>query len=264
MLSSLPGVHSSYNSCEGNDPNSCDQQMHNHSRKHFFVHALSVRHNDTKILKDLTFSVYPGTILSIMGPNGGGKTTLFQTLSGIKQADSGHWGWQEQGVQSALRQSDWTYLPQRFQGDRTFPLCVHELLKISYPTLSAQDILDTLDRFKLGAYRNAPIQSLSDGQFQRLLFARLWVKSSPILFLDEPFAGLDETIIEDLIAIIQTWRDQGRIILLSHHNRLRALQYFPDSLLLARDQYVLGPSSEVLTPDRWQWLHDSICSSQCC
>lgn len=242
----------------------CYEDYSSHSGKHFFVHALSAHHDDAEILKDLSFSVHSGTILSIMGPNGGGKTTLFHTLSGIRKPASGHWGWQENGKKYGLKQQDWTYLPQRFQGDRSFPLRVQEFLNISHPTLSHHDISVALDQFKLGAYVHSPIQSLSEGQFQRLLFARLWIKPTPIMFLDEPFAGLDERIIDDLIVVIQQWKDQGRIILLSHHNRLRALQHFPDTLLLARNQYICGTSTDILTPERWQSFHDSICSSQCC
>jgi len=227
-----------------------------------------VRHHDADILKDLSFSVHNGSVLSVMGPNGGGKTTLFQTLSGIKSGDSsrfsGHWGWCKNGVKKPLKQGDWTYLPQRFHGDRSFPLRVCEVLKLSCPTMRHADIVHALSLVKLDAYYHAPIQALSDGQFQRLLFARLCADPAPIVFLDEPFAGLDETIIEDLLDIIETWKKQGRIILLSHHNRLRALNHFPNTLLLAKNRYHCGLSKDILTPSIWQSLHDAICRPECC
>jgi ABC-type Mn2+/Zn2+ transport system ATPase subunit len=232
--------------------------------KYFFVEHLSVRQATSEILKDLSFTVQQGTVLSVMGPNGGGKTTLFQTLSGIKTAVSGKWGWHENGLKKSLNSGDWTYLPQRFHGDRSFPLRVHEVLKLSHPKLSQTDIQANLAVVKLDGYYHAPIQGLSEGQFQRLLFARLCAQPTPIVFLDEPFAGLDETIIEDLLGIIQAWKNAGRIILLSHHNRLRALTHFPYTLLLARSTYHCGPSANILTPSIWQTLHESICRTECC
>jgi zinc/manganese transport system ATP-binding protein len=229
------------------------------------VDGLSVYHQHHEILKDLSFGVEQGHILSVMGPNGGGKTTLFQTLAGIKKVHAGHWGWMTpEGEKKALEMGDWAYLPQRFHGDRSFPLRVSEFLHISCPALDAGCIKGLLAMVKLENYMNARIQSLSEGQFQRLLFARLCAYSTPLIFLDEPFSGLDETIIDDLLDIIQTWKKQGRIILLSHHNRSRALTHFPDTLLLAREKYAYGPSHEILKPELWQSCHDSICRPECC
>jgi zinc/manganese transport system ATP-binding protein len=229
------------------------------------VDGLSVHHQHHEILKDLTFNVQQGRVLSVMGPNGGGKTTLFQTLAGIKKVHAGHWGWMTQdGEKQPLAKGDWAYLPQRFYGDRSFPLRVSEFLKISYPVLNDARVRELLAMVKLENYANARIQALSEGQFQRLLFARLCACPTPLIFLDEPFSGLDETIIDDLLGIIQAWKNQGRIILLSHHNRSRALSHFPETLLLAREKYAYGPSQEVLTPDLWQLCHDSICRPECC
>lgn len=218
------------------------------------------------ILCDLSFQAPKGDILSLMGPNGGGKTTLCQALT--NQSEGRVRGSMRvqltNGQQRPLRSHDWCYLPQRFTGDRLFPLHVVDFLKLSFPDAHSDNIEACLDRMKLGSYRYAAIQTLSEGQFQRLLLVRMCLHSQPIMILDEPFAGLDETMIAETLTLFQHWATQGRIIIVAHHNRQRALKHFQNTLIVAQKTHRWGPSHEVLDPEVWTALHETVSRMECC
>ena len=219
------------------------------------------------ILQDVSFDVSQGQILSLMGPNGGGKTTLCQALTG-SHTDGRTTGCLSvtlaSGHSRPLCPHDWCYLPQRFLGDRLFPLKAINFLRLSFPTMSRSQMEPCIQRLKLGAYLSEHVHALSEGQFQRLLVARMGLHTQPIVILDEPFAGLDEPMIAECLTLFQEWTNQGRMVIVAHHNRQRALQHFPTTLIVAQRTYRWGPSHEVLNPEVWTALHETVSRVECC
>jgi zinc/manganese transport system ATP-binding protein len=99
----------------------------------------------------------------------------------------------------------------------------------------------------LGGFGRRPVGSLSAGQFQRLLFARLLLQDAPILLLDEPFTAVDARTAADLLAIIRRWHGEGRTILAVLHDLDLVRAEFPDALLMAREAIAWGPTPEALS-----------------
>ncbi len=100
----------------------------------------------------------------------------------------------------------------------------------------------------LSGFARRPVGSLSAGQFQRLLFARLLVQDAPILLLDEPFTAVDARTAADLLAILRRWHGEGRTILVVLHDLDLVRAEFPEALLLAREKIAWGPTAEALSP----------------
>ncbi len=101
----------------------------------------------------------------------------------------------------------------------------------------------------LSGYAQAPIAALSAGQWQRVLFARAIVQDSPVLLLDEPFAGLDEDTQGHLITLVHEWHAHGRTVVVVLHDTDFIRQHFPQTLLLARELIGWGPTEQVLTDE---------------
>jgi zinc/manganese transport system ATP-binding protein len=239
--------------------------LHEKKVKSFAVENLSLSYAHTPLIKDLSFQLASGESLSIMGPNGSGKTTLLKTLAGILAHSFGQWGWKRDSVITPFALKERAYLPQRFEGNRTFPITVKEVVHMGNFEAPQQDVLEALEVVKLTPHKNKSIAELSTGQFQRMLFARLYLQECTVILLDEPFAGLDEYSIKDLLKVIVQWQHQGRIILLSQHNRSRALENFPKSLLFGPSPtYRFGASHEVLDLPHWYAAHEQTHLTECC
>jgi zinc/manganese transport system ATP-binding protein len=99
----------------------------------------------------------------------------------------------------------------------------------------------------LGDFGHRTLDTLSGGQFQRALFARLVLQDAPVILLDEPFAGVDTRTCADLLALMHGWHTQGRTVLAVLHDMAQVRQHFPHTLLLARELVAAGPTAQVLT-----------------
>lgn len=192
-----------------------------------------------------------GDLLALVGPNGAGKSTLLKGLAGEIACLDGRI--ERAGTRDAI-----AYLPQGDEIDRSFPLSVLDLAGMGLwsrlgPWRSLKGhrgaILAALATVGLTGFEDRPIGTLSGGQFQRALFARLILQDAPVILLDEPFRGIDARTTADLVRLILSWHAQGRTVVAALHDLAQVRAYFPTTLLLAREPVAWGPTAEVLVPD---------------
>ena len=195
----------------------------------------------------------PGSLTAICGPNGAGKSTLLKAIVGALAPASGSIG------RDGLAVRDLGYLPQAAEIDRSFPLTVADTVllgawrRIGAFRGAGRDLADTarvaLAAVGLEGFERRAIGSLSAGQFQRVLFARLLLQDAAVLLLDEPFTAIDARTTSDLLRLIRDWNGEGRTVVAVLHDHDQVRAHFPDTLLLAREAVAWGPTASVLTPD---------------
>lgn len=199
----------------------------------------------------LTGSVGQGELLALMGPNGAGKSTLLKGVMGLLKPLAGKLSRPGTEPQSIA------YLPQLSDIDRSFPLRLLDLVAMglwreiagwrSVGRSRESRALDALDAVGLGGFEDRLIGSLSGGQFQRALFARLLLQDASIVLLDEPFAAIDTKTVADLLAIIRHWHAEGRTVVAAIHDLEQVRLHFPRTLLLAREPVAWGDTADTLT-----------------
>lgn len=190
-----------------------------------------------------------GSMTAVLGANGSGKSTLLKGAVGLLKPLDG-----------AIALSDsvrTAYLPQRSEIDRSFPARVVDLVSLGlWPSRgllgrhTAEDrkrVAEAIAAVGLSGFETRPIETLSGGQFQRALFARVMLQDAGLILLDEPFNAIDDRTVDHLIELIRAWRDQGRTVLVVLHDFELARRYFPQTLLLARRPIAWGPTADVLT-----------------
>jgi len=170
---------------------------------------LGVRRDGRWLIRGVDLEVGRGEIVSILGPNGGGKTTLIRTLLGIMRASEGRIT-KAPGARIG-------YVPQRLSVDRTMPLSVDRLMTLVRPA-SQSDIAAALERTGVGHLVRRPVQDLSGGEFQRVLIARALLAEPDVLVLDEPVQSVDFTGQVELYRLIASLRDRYRcgVLMVSH------------------------------------------------
>ncbi|WP_316863082.1 metal ABC transporter ATP-binding protein [uncultured Cohaesibacter sp.] len=175
-------------------------------------------HSDGKVLLDnVSISVSSGEIVTVIGPNGGGKTTLLKALLGLRTITSGK-------VQRA-NDLNIGYVPQKLSIDRTLPLSVHRLMTLT-GTYSKAEIIAALEETGVDHKLHDTIHTLSGGEMQRVLLARALIRKPELLVLDEPVQGVDYIGEISLYQLIESIRGKYRcgILLVSHdlHMVMRA------------------------------------------
>jgi len=203
----------------------------------------------------LSGEVASGALLAVVGPNGAGKSTLFRGLVGILKPLSG-------SIVTGLDARDIAYLPQSADIDRSFPISVFDFVGTGLWRTTglfggigkaAQDkIAQALSAVGLTGFENRIIGTLSGGQMQRLLFARVLLQDARVIVLDEPFNAIDAKTSADLLLLVKRWHAEGRTVLTALHDMDLVRMHFPQTLLLAREPVGWGVTSEVLTAENLQ------------
>ncbi|GJD69000.1 metal ABC transporter ATP-binding protein [Methylobacterium gnaphalii] len=215
------------------------------------LHCLTLGYDRHPAVHHLDGAIAEGDLLALVGPNGAGKSTLLKGLVGEIPVLDGR-------IERGPAKAGIAYLPQAAEIDRGFPLSVLDLVAMGlWRRLGAWRSLGrgraaceaAIAAVGLSGFEARPIGTLSGGQFQRALFARLIVQDARVILLDEPFTGIDARTVGDLIALIRGWHAQGRTVVAALHDFAQVRAHFPMTLLLAREPIAWGPTAAVLTPE---------------
>lgn len=195
--------------------------------------------------------VEKGSLTAVVGANGSGKSTLMKGIVGVLNPMAGSVS-KAEGTRIA-------YLPQQSELDRSFPARVVDLVSLGlwpkrgllgrHTSEDRASVSQALKAVGLAGFEKRPIDTLSGGQLQRALFARVLVQDADLILLDEPFNAVDTKTVGDLIALIKQWHGEHRTILVVAHDLELVRQNFPETLLLARRPVVWGSTLETLHPE---------------
>jgi len=214
---------------------------------------LSLGYNRNPAVMRLQTEIAEGSLTAVVGPNGAGKSTLLKGVVGSLPPLSG------QVSLGTIESHDVSYLPQQSEVDRLFPISVYELVSMglwraigAFGKISRSHrarITEALAAVGLENFEKRAIGSLSGGQLQRALFARLLLQDSPLVLLDEPFTAIDAGTTAVLIDVVKRWHGEGRTVLAVLHDMETVQTHFPETLLLAREMVAHGPTEKVLTAE---------------
>jgi zinc/manganese transport system ATP-binding protein len=191
-----------------------------------------------------------GSLTAVFGSNGSGKSTLLKGLMGALKPMSGRI------ERVGFAAHDIAYLPQAADIDRNFPATVGDLVTLGlWRRAGAQgritreashEVMHALEAVGLSGFEGRNLATLSGGQAQRALFARVLVQQAKIILLDEPFTAIDAKTVTDLLALLRRWHAESRTIIAVLHDAHIVHEHFPDAILLAREQIAWGKTKDVL------------------
>ncbi|MCB6182797.1 ABC transporter ATP-binding protein [Leeia sp. TBRC 13508] len=215
------------------------------------LHNVTLSYHRHPAVHHVSGTFHAGEATAIIGPNGAGKSTLLKAIVGLIPAS-------DSMVQfHGIAKKDIAFLPQAANIDRTFPISVLDAVLLGnwrksgwfggVSKTARAEAEAALIKVGLEGFGPRHIGSLSSGQFQRVLFARILLQNSPLILLDEPFTAIDARTTQDLLHLIDHWRYEGRTIISVLHDYEQVKNHFSESLLMAKECIAWGPTTEVLT-----------------
>lgn len=218
------------------------------------VHDLTLCYKKHPAVHHLSGDFLKGQATAIVGPNGAGKSTLMKGLAGLMKADHGRIAFAPTTTVA--------YLPQRSSVDSDFPISVFDFVALGLwanikngRAMSGNDqevVMHALKTVGLTDFVARNLETLSGGQLQRALFARLIVQDASVILLDEPFTAIDARTTIDLLALMCDWLREGRTVIAVLHDMRQVTTYFSQSVLLARELVAWGGTAEVNSLENWQ------------
>ncbi|SIQ13444.1 manganese/iron transport system ATP-binding protein [Rhizobium sp. RU35A] len=214
--------------------------------------TVSYRNGHTA-LRHASFSVPKGTITALVGVNGAGKSTLFKAIMGFVPLSGGSVEILGMPAREALRKNLVAYVPQAEEVDWSFPVLVEDVVMMGrYGHMNflrmpsrrdRQMVTEALRRVNMEAFRERQIGELSGGQRKRVFLARALAQEGQVILLDEPFTGVDVTTEEQIVALLKSLRDEGRVMLVSTHN-LGSVPAFCDRTVIVKGTVIAHGRTE--------------------
>ncbi len=227
------------------------------SEKHVEVRGLSVSYGTKRVLTNIHLDITAGNTYGVIGPNGAGKSTLFKSILGLIDHNAGSVKVLGQEMDDVRKRI--AYVPQRDEVDWQFPATVIDIVLMGrYPfkkifsRLNKEDKAiahDALEKLGILDLANRQIGMLSGGQQQRVFIARALCQQADIFFLDEPFVGVDITTEEKIISILKYLADEGKSILVVHHDLSTVEKYFNKVILLNQRLIAYGDTKDTFTSE---------------
>ena len=220
---------------------------------------LCVGYDGKPVLQDLSFQVFAGDYLCVVGENGSGKSTLMKTILGLQPPISGRIL-----TGDGLRKNEIGYLPQQTMVQKDFPASVREIVlsgcqgrcgsRPFYNKEEKQLALDAMDKMQITQLAKRCYRELSGGQQQRVLLARALCATQKMLLLDEPVSGLDPKVTAEMYTLIEKLNcEDGITVIMISHDVAAAVQY-ASHILHIGDTVFFGTKDAYLNefPQAWQ------------
>jgi len=212
---------------------------------------LTLGYNSHPAVHHLNGVVRKGSLMAVVGANGSGKSTMMKGIVGVLRPMA--------GVCKVAPGTRLAYLPQQSELDRSFPARVVDLVSLGlwprrgllgrFRPEDREAVAKALSGVGLEGFEKRPIDTLSGGQLQRALFARVLVQDADLILLDEPFNAIDARTVTDLIALIKRWHGESRTVLVVVHDLDLVREHFPEALLLARQPVAWGEARKTLSAE---------------
>ena len=217
------------------------------------VEHLTVAYDRHPAVHHLSGEFAAGSLTAVIGPNGAGKSTLLKAIVGLTPLAEGRID------RGGLSRRDIAYLPQQAELDRRFPISVLDTVLMGAWRLvgvfggirgkTRERARAALSAVGLEGFEARGVDTLSAGQFQRVLFARMMLQDAPVILLDEPFTAIDAKTTADLLHLVRRWHDESRTVVAVLHDLDMVRRTFPQTLLIAREPVAWGETSGVLSAE---------------
>lgn len=221
------------------------------------IKGLSVSYERKRVLTNIYLEIEKGKMYAVVGPNGAGKSTFFNALLGLIDINSGQILIEGKTIEEERQRV--AYVPQRNDVDWTFPATVFDIVLMGrYPHKSVFAPLSKIDKdIALQALKEVGIENLKDrqiselsgGQQQRTFIARALCQQAEIYFLDEPFVGVDIMTEEKIIQILKKLVQDGKTVLVVHHDLSTVEKYFDRVILLNQRLVAAGDIPSTFTSE---------------
>lgn len=219
------------------------------------IKGLSVSYDKKRVLTNLYLEIEAGKVYGVIGPNGAGKSTFFNAILGLIEINTGTILVNNNSINTQRKKV--VYVPQKTDVDWNFPATVFDIVLMGrYPHKKIfsrinqddhQIAMNALKEVGMEQFKNRQIGELSGGQQQRVFLARALCQEADIFLLDEPFVGVDITTEEKIIQILKKLADEGKTLLVVHHDLSTVESYFDDVILLNQRLIAYGRTETTFT-----------------